>query len=225
MPPVGVNSFDGILSPMVVSSPPRPEGSGWPPPNPSEVAVQREQRDRMFADLLPQTSHPIPEKKKKFEPEMKKVAKPTLAELQEKKKKEQEQAFMASTSAASPKEKSEDLVDWPSSPFDDVAPTQVPEAISGPPLASSSPVSTATATGTQPTPSDSAGQENPFAQVFNSDMVTGGSQDQKIASAFETQAAPESEAGPSPPATNDPFAPTGTAASPTEKTSSPWSTF
>ncbi|CAI8001468.1 hypothetical protein GBAR_LOCUS3197 [Geodia barretti] len=231
MLPVGVNSFDGILSPTLVNSPPRPPaGSVWAPQNAPEIALQREQRDCMFADLVSQTSHPIPEKRKEFEPEVNKVAKPTLAELQEKKKKEQEEAFIAITSAESTEEKGEEVVDWPSSPFDDIVLTQPLGSIPEPLLASSSPVSTATATGSQQKSSESTGQKDPLAQVldldnFDAAFQEGGTQDQSIESAFEAQAAPKSQPLPSPPATNDPFAPTATVASPTEKTAAPWSLF
>ena len=231
MLPVGVNSFNGILSPTLVNSPPRPPaGSVWAPQNAPEIALQREQRDCMFADLVSQTSHPIPEKRKEFEPEVNKVAKPTLAELQEKKKKEQEEAFIAITSTESTEEKGEEVVDWPSSPFDDIVLTQPLGSIPEPLLASSSPVSTATATGSQQKSSESTGQKDPLAQVldldnFDAAFQEDGTQDQSIESAFEAQAAPKSQPLPSPPATNDPFAPTATVASPTEKTAAPWSLF
>ena len=234
---MGTNSFDGILSPTVISSPTQPPpggvgGSGWPPQSAQETALQREQRDRMFADLLSQTLHPIPEKRKKFEPEKKEVAKPTLSELQEKKMKEQEQAFKASISATSTEEKGEDVIDWPLSPFDDVVSTQPPEEMPEP-LFASSPVATATATGNQQTPGESAGeqQKEQLTQVLldldsfdAAPLQQGGTQNQSIESAFE---APQSQAlPPSPPATNDPFAPTAThAASPTEKAPNPWNTF
>ena len=227
-PIMGTNSFDGILSPTSLSSPPLVSSSSYPVQDPTKAAMMREKKDQLFADLLPSTAHPIPEKKKKFEPEIKKVAKPTLAQLQERKKQEDEEAFRVSSSVSNDDEKIEVTVDWPLSPFDDVLPAEPPDSTPEHLLASSTPKSAAsTAVSELQSPQQI---EPPQAQVLNMDdfdapFKGAGSQNQSFESAFQAHGALESELAPSP-ATNDPFAPTGTAVSPTPKTSAAaWSTF
>lgn len=190
VPPVavGANTFDGPLSFNMIGSPPPTI-----PQNPPEVAVLMEQRDKMFADLLPKTSHPIPEQKKKFEPEMRRPSQPTLSELQEKKKKEEEEAFQASNSTTAT---GEDVVDWPSTPFDDLL---APTPFDNPPQS----------TNTQ----EAITNTTQDAQVLNFDDFD---------TAFEKAKDKEQT---QPAATNDPFTPTNTAPAPTPITSSPWSAF
>jgi hypothetical protein len=107
---MGVNSFDGALS--------LTDGSSWPAQSPPAMNTSlNEQRDHMFADLLPSGPHTIPEKKKEFEPQ--KAAPPTLAQLQEKKKNKQEVAFRDTTDQTQ-----EEATNWPPSPFDALSPTQ-----------------------------------------------------------------------------------------------------
>ena len=225
MGPLPMGTFNGILSPTNVTSPPV-AGSEFPLQNPPEASMMGEKKDSMFADLLTSTSHPIPEKKKKFEPETKKVAGPTLAQLQEKKKKEEEEAFRVSNSSHDD-EQIEVTVDWPLSPFDDVlsneSPNNMPELL----LASSTPKSATATAADQQAPSNQQRNDLPLAQVLDTDdfdtaFKEAGDQEQNIESAFEMNPAPQ----PKPLATNDPFAPTGSAVSPTPQTSaSPWSTF
>ena len=107
---MGVNSFDGALS--------LTDGSSWPAQSPPAMNTSlNEQRDHMFADLLPSGPHTIPEKKKEFEAQ--KAAPPTLAQLQEKKKNKQEVAFRDTTDQTQ-----EEATNWPPSPFDALSPTQ-----------------------------------------------------------------------------------------------------
>ena len=110
VPATGVDCFDGAFS--------LSDGPLWSVGQPAPVNTSLdEQRDHMFADLLPSGSHALPEKKKEFEPQ--KVVSPTLAELQQKKKNEQEAPFRDT-----PDQEQEEATDWPFSPLDAVPPAQ-----------------------------------------------------------------------------------------------------
>ena len=230
MPFMGMNSFDGVLSPTVISPPPPSGSSSWSaqPPPPLNTLFT-EQKDSLFSDLLPTGalgSNDSPERKKKkdFEPE-KKVAQPSLAELQENKKKEQEAAF---------RRKSETLLqdntsDWPTSPFDSVAPTQstgaLPEPLSAVPLLP-------TVAGDQQVPVNSIEkpQKDPFAQVnntmedFDAVFQEVGKQEQNIESAFEVKFSTKPQYQPTP-ATNDSSASKDSTTAPDQKAAAPWIPF
>ena len=209
---VSANSFDGVFSP-----PP----TGLPAQSPSVQVALNEQRDRMFVDLLPSGSHEISEKRKEFEPQAKKVAAPTLAQLQETKRKEEEEAFTNSA------EKSlGEMTDWPQSPlFDNDVQTHPTSSNFSEPLVSLGSSSTASLPAGDPSESTRPQQKTTDAQVvtldeFDAAFQEAGSQERDIESAFEVKNAPK------PLATNDSFSPNnGSVTSPEPKSAVPWSTF
>lgn len=208
----------GMLSPALISSPP-PMQTGnpnWSPQSPSAKALLDENKDKMFADLLPSTTHPITEKKKEFEPQNKKPVQPTLAQLQENKKKEQEAAFRASNSIDTQKT-NEEITEWPPSPFDASSqPSNLFDSL----LDGSSPSSTGEQVSiTQPQ------QKAIPLDDFDAAFEEASSKDGDIASAFDMKTEPQTIFSPKVAATNDPFSPTDTVSPPVPKDPTPWSTF
>ena len=220
MPLMGTNTFDGIVSPTVINAPAQTGAASLSGQPPSHNTVLNEQRDTMFADLLPSTSHPLPEKKREFEPETKKVTSPTLAQLQEKKKKEEEEAFRASTEETPTEE-----TDWPLTPFDTASPnTSFPEPLGD----FSTPSPASLSTGDQQVPikqqEKATGPHTPPLDDFDEAFQAAGRKEDNFESAFEVKVTAKPQPL-SPTITNDPFLPNGTVASPEQEKPTPWSIF
>lgn len=219
------NSFDGVFSPTIYS-PPSTGELVWSAQSPPGDGSFTEQRDQMFADLLPLGAHSLPDKKKEFEPQ--KVTSPSLAELQDKKRKEQEEAFIASTST--PKEAVDEADEWPTFSFDAVTITDSTGILPDPSLERSpqAPTNTIPQAPTITTPqAPTTKQQN--AQVntlddFDRAFQEASNEVHDIDSAFEVKTTVTPQPQPSKPATNDPFAVNGTATSP-ELKNTPWSSF
>lgn len=213
---MGANSFDGMFSPTIYS-PPSTGESLWSAQSPPENASFIEQRDQMFADLLPLGAHSLPDKKKEFEPQ--KVTSPSLAELQDKKKREQEEAFIASTST--PKETLDEANEWPTSPFDDVTSTEIfPE----PPLDRSPQLLPENLQAPTSTTKQQQNTQVNTLDDFDRAFQEASNKVEDIDSAFEVKITVIPQPQPSGPAANDPFVVNGSATSP-ELKNAPWSTF
>lgn len=215
---MGANSFDGIFSPTIYS-PPSTGESLWSAQSPPEDVSFIEQRDQMFADLLPLGAHSLPDKKKEFEAQ--KVTSPSLAELQDKKRREQEEAFIASTSIT--KETLNEANKWPTSPFDAVTVTDSTEIPPEPPLNRSPQLLSENLQAPTSTTKQQNAQVNTLDD-FDRAFQEASKEVKDIDSAFEVKTTVIPQPQPSGPATNDPFVVNGSATSP-ELKNALWSTF
>lgn len=225
MPLVGINSFDGTLSPTVFSSPPS-TGSSVQSPHASTLLTER---DSMFADLLPSGAHKISVKKKEFEPQ--KVTPPSLAELQA--KKEQEAALKVSTNTSettstnTSKMTQDEASEWSSSPFDTVSPTQPTSALHESLLSDSPSMSMTPSSGDQEVSIDSTKQQEVVTLIntledFDAAFQEAGKKEHNIESAFEVKFTVKPQPQPAP-ATNNPF--TNASATSPELKKTPWASF
>ena len=216
---MGANSFDGMFSPTIYSPPPTGE-SLWSAQSLPEDTSFVEQRDQMFADLLPLGAHSLPDKKKDFEPQ--KVTSPSLAELQDKKRREQEEAFIASTSTT--KETLDKANEWPTSLFDDVTVTDSTEILPEPPVDRSPQLFPENLQAPTSTTKQQQNTQVNTPDDFDRAFQEASNEVQDIDSAFEVKITVMPQLQPSGPATNDPFVVNGNATSP-ELKNAPWSTF
>ena len=221
---MGVNTFDGVLMPTTISSPPNQQtgNPSWSPQDASGKAVLNEERDKMFADLLPATALPNPsEKKKEFEPQ---TPQPTLAQLQENKQREQEATFRGSSSDDNLKE---EATEWPQSPFDAHPTTPADSLLSGSSLSSTVLSGGEQLLSTSQQASDKVDtQVPPQLEDFDAAFEEAGTTkdlEGDIDSVFEVKQ-PHILQSPGP-ATNDPFKPNDTAGQSAVKDPAPWSTF